>query len=429
MARLTKRLIESAKADPKKDVRLWDDDPRGFGLRIKSSGVKSFFYQFRSPETDSKRRITFAQYGELTLDEAREKAKELAREVRHDVDPLAKRRRDRASSKLKARTVREFCDVYLEDAKAGLVRYRGKPKKESTIEIDEGRINRHIKPLLGDKLIPEITKTDVENFMDAVQAGKTATVEKTKPRGKAVVTGGAGTAARTVGLLGSIFSYAVKKGLRMDNPVRGVEREESGQRTRYLNADEYKALGKAIQAADFNRHPKTPLLAVLALALTGCRKGEIFKLKKTAVDLQERCLRLEDTKTGQQIRPIGRAACEVLKDAMKLSKSDFVFPSIKGDGHLTDSKFFKRLCEKAELEDVTLHTLRHSFATVAVSERIGYSEIVVAGLLGHSSGSVTSRYMHVDQALVFAADKVSAEIKEQLEGRRSKGNKVVLLHA
>ena len=77
MAGLTKRLIDATKPDPKRDFRLWDDDPRGFGIRIRPSGVKSFFVQYRSPVTDQKRRFTIAQYGTLTLEEARTEARKL----------------------------------------------------------------------------------------------------------------------------------------------------------------------------------------------------------------------------------------------------------------------------------------------------------------------------------------------------------------
>ena len=102
----------------------------------------------------------------------------------------------------------------------------------------------------------------------------TAVTENTGWRGKARVTGGAVAADRALGLLGSIFTYAIKKGLVDSSPVKGIDREPDKRRTRVLSPGEYRTLGKAIEAADHDGHRKPPLLAVLVLALTGCRRNE-----------------------------------------------------------------------------------------------------------------------------------------------------------
>jgi len=103
-----------------------------------------------------------------------------------------------------------------------------------------------------------------------------------------------------------------------------------------------------------------------------------------------------------------------------------VFPAATGGGQLTDAKLFRRICKAAELESVSLHALRHSFASVALE--LEYSELTIAGLLGHRSHSVTSRYAHhVDRALVAAADRISAVIKTRMEGREEEGARVIEL--
>ena len=104
------------------------------------------------------------------------------------------------------------------------------PKKSSTLATDQGRIERHIKPLLGQLKVAAVTRDDVDGFMHDVAAGKTAGKTKTRPRGLAHVRGGKGTASRTVGLLGAIFTYAVRHRMRPDNPVRGVVRFADGKR-------------------------------------------------------------------------------------------------------------------------------------------------------------------------------------------------------
>ena len=426
MARLRKRDIEAARAVFGKTLRLWDDDPRGFGVYVKPSGVKAFFVQYRSPTTAKKRRYTIAQYGNLTLDQARDEAKGILRRVVKGEDPLRTRIEDRHRARSTAQTVAEFCEDYMRDAEAGLVTYRGRPKKESTMATDRGRIDRHIKPLLGKNLVRDVTRPEIERAMNAIRLGKTAANVKTKPRGRAIVTGGAGTAARTIGLLGSIFTYAVKQGIRADNPVRGIERPADARRDRVLSPDEYKRLGKAFDKLERTGANKVALRAYRVLALTGCRRGEVFGLTHAEIDPHRQCLRLGDTKSGAQVRVVGRSAMDVLTLPAIDDESEFVFRAARGDSCLTDVKQFRAVCEKAKLAGVSLHTLRHSFASVGLE--LEYSELTIAGLLGHRSHSVTSRYAHhVDRALIAAADRISGVIALRMAGRKAEGAEVITL--
>src|SRR5262249_17453524 len=144
-------------------------------------------------------------------------------------------------------TVAELCDMYLADAVAGRVLKRaGVAKRSSTLSIDKGRIERHIKPLLGNYTVTAITPRDIERFLHDVATGKTNARIKTKARGLARVTGGKTAANRSVGLLGAIFAYAIKQGLRSDNPVHGLQRFADVVRERRLSELEYSALGSAL---------------------------------------------------------------------------------------------------------------------------------------------------------------------------------------
>ena len=133
----------------------------------------------------------------------------------------------------------ELCRQYLADVEAGRVLTRRKiAKQESTLISDRGRIVRHIIPLLGRMPVKSVRRDDIDRFMHDVAAGKTAGRAKTKPRGLSVVRGGRGVAGRTVGLLGAIFTYAVRQGLRIDNPVHGIVKFAEGRRQRRLSNDE-----------------------------------------------------------------------------------------------------------------------------------------------------------------------------------------------
>ena len=360
------------------------------------------------------------------MDQARSEARKILGCVEKGEDPAEEKRRAKVHALTTAGTVDALCDDYMRDALAGKVTYRGKPKKATTLEIDGGRINRHIKPLLGKCRVIDVTQKSIEKFMHDVRLGKTATVEKTKPRGKARVTGGGGTARRAVGLLGSIFSYAVKEGLRPDNPVTGIERAPDKKRTRSLSPGEYRSFGKALDALEEEGANPIAIRAIRVLALSGCRRGEIYGLRRTEVDAHHQCLRFDDTKTGQQVRAVGRPVMDLIQAAPEKEDAAFVFPATRSDGHLKDVKVFRKACEIAKLENVTIHTLRHSFATTA--NELEYSEITIAGLLGHGRHSTTARYTHlIDSALVTAANRISALIAARMEGQEAEGADVVPL--
>jgi hypothetical protein len=176
----------------------------GFGARRQHSDAVSYVLFYRNRE-GRQRWFTIGRHGApWTPDTAREEAKRLLGEVAHKCDPAAEKR-----SKRNAKTVAELCDLYLVDAKAGRLLTRRVQKKPSTLAIDAGRIERHIKPLLGCRTVSEVTRDDVEAFMLDVAAGKTAAkVKSSKKRGLARVRGGRGAANRAVGLLGAIFTYA-----------------------------------------------------------------------------------------------------------------------------------------------------------------------------------------------------------------------------
>ena len=144
-------------------------------------------------------------------------------------------------------TVRQLCQAYLNACEKGLILGKsGRPKKSSTLYIDRGRIERHILPLLGGRHLRDLKAPDIARFMRDVAAGKTASDVKTGFRGRAIVEGGSGTAARTVGLLGGILSFAVSEGIIPVNPVRGVKRPADRRIEVRLTNEQYRMLGKAL---------------------------------------------------------------------------------------------------------------------------------------------------------------------------------------
>ena len=409
--KLTKRNVDAIKARAQRDIYVWDDEIAGFGLRVKPSGVRSFMIQYRNASGHS-RRHTLGKLGVLTTDEARKMAKAALADVAKGNDPSAKRSEDR-----KAITVRQLCESYLDAAKKGLILGKsGRPKKASTLYVDAGRIERHIIPLLGRRTVHDLKAPDIVRFMRDIAAGKTAGDIKTGFRGRAIIEGGAGTASRTVGLLGGILSFAVLDGTIPTNPTRGVKRPADNHRQVRLTHDQYRSLGKALTDAEVNGENPSAILGVRLLALTGCRRGEIEKLRWDEVDLAGRCLRLSDSKEGKSIRPFGSDAADLLAGVPK--KAPFVLPGNSSDKPFSGlPKAWLRIRKRANLPDLTPHGLRHAYASVASD--LGYTEPTIAAMLGHANGTMTGRYIHhLDAALIAAADKISSLIAGAMEGRK-----------
>jgi integrase len=392
---------------------IWDASTPGFGARRQKGDAVSYVLFYRTRE-GRQRWFTIGKHGApWTPEQARDEARRLLGDVAHKGDPAAEKRAAR-----NAQTVSELCDLYLADAESGrLVTRRRSPKKESTLVADRGRIERHVKPLLGRRAVASVTRGDVEAFMFDVAAGKTAGKIKTKPRGLAHVRGGRGTASRTVGLLGAIFTYAVRHRMRSDNPVHGVVRPADGRRNRRLSDDEYKALGNALRKAEEANVWPAAIAAARFLALTGWRSGEVLGLRQAELDLARRTATLGDTKTGASMRPLSQAACDVLRTLTRCG--ELVFVATRGTGRMLGfPKLWARIAKLGELPaDVTPHTLRHSFASLA--NDLGYSEPTIAALIGHKGRSITSRYIHTaDPLLLAAADAVAdrtAELMGELE--------------
>jgi len=259
----------------------------GFGARRQRGTAISYVLFYRTRE-GRQRWFTIGRHGApWTPDSAREEAQRLLGSVVNSADPAAEKRAAR-----NAQTVSELCDLYLADAEGGrLVTRLRTAKKPSTLATDRGRMERHIKPLLGRRAVASVTRNDIETFMHDVAAGKTAGNTKTKPRGLACVRGGKGTASRTVGLLGAIFSYAVRHRMCTENPVRGVIRPVDGRRERRLSDDEYKALAQGLHKAEAKHVWPAAIAVARFLALTGWRSGEALALRGNEFDLDRRTAR------------------------------------------------------------------------------------------------------------------------------------------
>lgn len=402
---------------------IWDATVTGFGARRQTGPAVAYVVSYRTAE-GRLRMQTIGRHGApWTPDTAREEARRILGDVARGSDPAAAK-----AEKRSAPTVDELCDLYMAEVEAGrLLTRRGISKKPATIDTDRSRIDCHIRPLLGKMKVAAVTPRDVERFMHSIAEGKThKRVKLGRPRAVSNVRAGKGGASRTVGLLGAIFTFAHKRGLRGDNPVHGVTRYADGKRERRLLPDEYAALGAALRRMEAARHEHEgrpdevaiwpPAAACIRfLALTGWRRGEALGLRWRDVDLVTRTARLADTKTGESVRPLSRRACDVLAALPRGKGEDVVFQPSRGETVMSGfPRYLARVAKEASLSpDVTAHVLRHSFASMAADG--GASELTIGALIGHRSGTVTSRYVHAaDAVLLAAADRVAETIAEAM---------------
>ncbi len=277
--RITKRSVDAHKPGDR-DKLLWDTETPGFGLKVTTAGTRTYLVQYRIGGRKGRtRRVTIGQHGRpwtdpgtgetmsLTPDVARKEAKRLLGLVTAKEDPAEDRTRAR-----QAITVAELCDLYLSDDDGGVAK-----KKASTVAMDRTRIRLHVKPLLGRRRARDITDDDIERFMKAVA----------KRSGK-------GVASRTVGMLGGIFTFAIRKKFCAKNPVRGVERFADRKVERFLAPAELARLGETLADAERNGVNPYAVAAIRMLVFTGCRKAEVLTLRWDDIDWEHGCLRLED---------------------------------------------------------------------------------------------------------------------------------------
>lgn len=410
MPKITKSLVEALK--PSKDAIkgssqfVWDSELRGFGVSVGNQGTKSFVVQYRNPAGQSRRKV-IGRFGLMTVEEARRSARVMLGEVARGADPIEETRQVRGL------TVSDICDWYLERAEAGKIIGRSRrPIKPSTLAMDRSRIDAHIKPLLGHRIIATLRLGDIEAAQADIAAGVTS-----RPRAGSrggTTRGGEGVASRTMSTLHSILEHAVRLGEIEKNPARGVRRLASTPRMRWLSQAELRRLGVALQEAEADlEHPKG-IAVIRLLLLTGFRRLEALSLEREWLLEEENAVHFATTKTGAQRRVIGRTAVELLL-AQPDTGSKFFFPADWGEGHFVGVvRVLDRVCQRAGIEKVTPHVLRHTFASVAGG--LGYSELTIAALLGHASRGITQRYIHIDEPLRSAATEVAQQIGLWLDG-------------
>jgi len=338
MTKLTKRVVECLVPEAKERF-VWDQELSGFGIRIYPTGRKIYVVQYRS--YGRTRRKNLGQHGVLTADEARREAKLVQADVARGGDPSAEHR-----IKMQSPTIADLGERFLSD----YVALHCKPKTQQDYA---SIIRKTICPVIGSIKVTEITRTDIINFHH---------VKRDTPY----------RANRCVALLSKMLNLAEDWGLRPfgTNPARRIKKYREEEKKRYLKDEEQARLGEVLfDGLETGEYSEYVVAAFYLLMLTGCRLKEIQTLKWEYVTPHH--LELPDSKTGRRRIPLPAEAYDVLEALPRRAGNPYVILGDKPDGYYNDlQKPWRKIRAKAGLEDVRLHDLRHTYASVAVMNGI-----------------------------------------------------------
>ena len=391
---LTAKLVRDASPGAKTEI-IWDAMSAGLGLRVTATGVKAFVLSYR--HNGRKRLMTLGRTSELSLNEARNLHSVHMQTLRSGSDPMAEIETRRNQPTI-GDVLDQFTSDYLDSKSTNL---RG-----PTIKLYRTCIEKQIRPSLGKLKTNAITKNDVRKMHRAI--GKETPY----------------FANRVLATVSRILSLAVEDELLDRNPAIGIERFPEENRERYASQEEMIRLTTAL--ADAENQDVANVIRLMMV--TGCRKGEAMAAQWSQFET-EQGFWVKDAHSTKQKRkhrtPLNTHARDLFQRLRNNRDSDkgFIFPAPTKTGHIDVShKQWKAIRDDAGLDDFRLHDLRHSFASILVSE--GFSLEQIGKLLGHTNASTTQRYAHVNDTIQQqATEKVAAILPRNVVEFKKDGTK------
>ena len=278
---ISRRTVEALPVG-EREVVFWDHELSGFGVRIYPSGTKVYLVQTRSGGNST--RVTIGRHGVLSAEQARRKAAQFIASIKAGEEPA------RAASPPDAGpTIAEVAERYMREH----VAVRCKPATASACRYT---LDKHLLPVFGARPLGSIGREEVAALQYRLH--KTPTM-----------------ANRVIDMLSRLFNTADAWGLGPEggNPCRFVQKYKERSRERFFSEEEFRRLGRVLGEVEAEgKVSASAVAAIRLLMLTGCRRGEIMKLRWEEVDLEAGELRLRDAKTGPRQVALSPAAVRVL---------------------------------------------------------------------------------------------------------------------
>ena len=354
---------------PRKKVHdIRDTHLRGFGVRVYPSGRKCYFIHIQ--HEGSRAWNVVGDAASTRLAEAREQAKSMIAATRRGTRP---------------RTDRTLFEAVAEEVFQRYGRNNWKPR---TFKVNRYYLKNQLLPWFQGRQVGDITVADVQDWF--------ASLHRTPV-----------SADRAAPVLSVIMACAETYGYRTEgsNPCRGIKRYRRQGRERFLSEEEIKRIGVSLKR---HQDASPTLVAIIRLLLlTGCRKTEVVTLRWR--DYRNGHIHLNDSKVGPRMVWLSAPARTILDGLHR--KSTWVFPSPRTATSLTTTpveRFWQRVRSEAGLQDVRLHDLRHSYASIAVKQ--GESVVTIGRLLGHNDPETTLKYTHLGDDRVLEAARVMGTV-------------------
>jgi|TARA_R110000824_G_scaffold95568_1_gene229753 integrase len=391
--KITKRSVDAVKADLR-DQYLWDQELKGFGLKVTPAGRKVYLVQYRlNGRSGNTRRVTIGQHGSpWTSDQARTEAGKILAQVRLGKDP--------ASAKQKANkepTVGVICDAYLEE-------YVATKYKASTAAQAIRLIKTRVKPEFENFKISEFTRGRINRWH--------------KDPSRSLY-----ESNRALDYLSSALTFAMRHERFEDyidtNPCKSIERHKEKARDEFFSDDELDRIGNALRKLEeAEKAPRGCADTIRLLALTGLRRGEALTLEWDDVDFETGSAGLRDTKTGDRTHPLGAPALALLNGLERHSKYVICGPDpSKPVSKNTLQNFWSKVREEAEIKGARLHDFRHTAGTFAAFA--GHSAFQVRNFLGHKTLAMSNRYVgRAVEETRTVADAVGERVDAAMSGSK-----------
>lgn len=398
--KLNEKTLRDAEPRPGVSYQIFDTEVIGFAVRVQSSGTRTFTIDYR--HAGRQRRMNIGRWPEWSVTAARERAKELRRAIDDGRDPLAVREDFREAPRVK-----DMIDRYISEHLPKLA------KNNAGDQVS--MLRKMLEPAWGNKLVTEITKSDAARFLDFVAEGRPRPC-KAKPNNRArKLQGHKPTpirANRMGEVLRKMFTLAMEWEWRSDNPAQGFHRRIEQARERFLGPEELTRIAAVLDCAEDQRGA-----AIIRMCmLTGARVGEVRTARFEQFNL-DYVIWSKPAATTKQRKihrvPISQEVVTIVRQRQMIvpQGNPWLFPGeAVGQPVREIRRFWAKVQKEADLPDVRIHDLRHTFASLLVSG--GASLEMIGRLLGHSQMQTTQRYAHLmDSPLRAGVDTVASILR------------------